>query len=149
MIVYFGADHRGFRLKELLRDFAHNQGYEVFDLGNNQYDEKDDYPDFAAAVARKVSVSPDTARGIVICGAGVGVDITANKFKNVRAALAISTDQVYAARHDDDANILALASDYTSDEDAKKITQVFLATKFSGDERYRRRLNKIANAENV
>lgn len=149
MVIYLGADHRGFRLKELLKSYVHNQGYEVFDLGANRYDEKDDYPDFAAIVARKVSVDPELSRGILVCGSGVGVDVAANKFKNVRCALALSTDQIYSARHDDDVNVLALAADYTSDEDAKKIAEIFLATKFGREEKYQRRLGKISDIENA
>jgi len=148
MVIYFGSDHRGFRLKEVLVGYVKNQGFEVFDLGNARYDEEDDYPDFAAAVARKISVDPDRSRGVLICGSGVGVDISANKFRNVRSAVAISPDQIYAVRHEDDVNILCLASDYVSEEDAKKIVEVFLATKFGSEERYGRRINKISLLEN-
>jgi ribose 5-phosphate isomerase B len=147
MVIYFGADHRGFKLKETLKDFLHGQGYEVADLGAATYEQGDDYPDFAAAVAKKVSAEPEGDRGILICGSGIGMDVVANKFRGVRAAVAISADQIYSARHDDNANVLSLASDFISEEDAKKIAGVFVATPFSGEERHRRRLNKISQIE--
>lgn len=149
MLIYLGADHRGFNLKEYLKGEIKNQGYELVDLGNSRYDENDDYPDSAEAVARKVSAEYDNARGILICGSGVGVDIVANKFKNVRSVLALSSDQVYNARHDDNVNVLSIASDFTSQGDALKIMKVFLATPFGGDPKYRRRLDKIAKIENA
>jgi len=148
MVVYFGADHRGFKLKETLKDFLRNEGYEVADLGAAIYEQGDDYPDFAAAVAKKVGLEQEVDRGILICGSGVGVDIVANKFLGVRAALAISADQIYNARHDDDVNVLCLASDFISEEDAKKIIGVFMATPFGAEERHKRRLGKISEIEN-
>ncbi|MBI2033942.1 MAG: RpiB/LacA/LacB family sugar-phosphate isomerase [Candidatus Liptonbacteria bacterium] len=148
MVIYLGADHRGFSLKEAIKDFLQDKGYEVFDLGNSFYDEKDDYPDFAVKVAQKVSLNSETSRGILICGSGVGVDVTANKFKNVRSALGITSDQIYDARHDDNVNILSLAADYMNLEDAEKIVQVFLSTPFSGEERFSRRIEKITQIEN-
>ncbi len=148
MVIYLGADHRGFSLKAVLKDFLHDKGYEVIDLGNNSYDEKDDYPDFAVKVAEKVSFNSETSRGILLCGSGVGVDVTANKFKNIRSALGITSDQIYDARHDDDVNVLSLAADYVSQEDAEKIVQVFLSTPFSGEEKFSRRIEKISQIEN-
>ena len=148
MVIYFGADHRGFTLKETLRDYVKSVGYEAYDLGAKEYDKDDDYPDFARAVAEKVSKDAERSRGILICGSGVGMDVVANKFRNVRAVLMISPDQVYSARHDDDANVLVLAADMTSETDAKKGVQVFLETSFAGDEKYMRRLEKIMQIEN-
>mgnify|MGYP001560086476 CR=1 FL=1 len=148
MVIYLGADHRGFNLKGAIKDFLQGRGYEVIDFGNNSYDEKDDYTDFAVKVAEKVSLNSETSRGILICGSGVGVDVTANKFKNVRSALGITSDQIYDARHDDDVNILSLAADYMSPEDANKIVQVFLSTPFSGEEKFSRRIEKISQIEN-
>lgn len=147
MTIYFGADHRGFDLKEKLKAALHSEAYEVVDLGAAEEDPADDYPDFAGAVAAKVSASPEATRGIVICGSGFGVDITANKFKGVRAALAASPDHIYQGRHDDDVNVLAIAADGTDEATALKIAKVFLATPFAADERYRRRIQKIADLE--
>lgn len=148
MLIYIGADHRGFNLKESLKIFLKNQGYEVVDVGNIHYDDKDDYVDFAVAVAKKVSLDSEASRGILICGSGAGVDIAANKFRNVRSVLAISPDQVYEARHDDDVNVLSLAADFTSETDAQKITETFLETPFGKEERHQRRIDKISRIEN-
>ena len=143
MIIYIGADHRGFKLKESLKQFLQGEGYTVSDLGNNEYLETDDYPDFAKLVAQKVSVNPTDGRGIVICGSGVGVDVVANKFPNVRSALGFSPDQVMEARSDDDVNVLALAADFLEEDVVKKIVSVWLQTPFDGDEWDKRRIEKI------
>ena len=147
MIIYLGADHRGFKIKEYLKKFLLDKGYQVADLGASQYAEGDDYPDFAAAVARKVAADLGAGRGIVICGSGFGVDIVANKFEGIRSALASSADQVYHARHDDDANVLSLAANFLDETEAAKIVQVFLLTPFSPEPRYQRRLEKISEIE--
>ncbi len=147
MVIYFGADHRGFKLKEYLEGFLKNRGYEIADLGNSVYDEADDYPDFAAAVAKKVSLDYEQSRGVLICGSGVGMDLVANKFAKVRSALAMTPDQAYDSRNDDDANILILAADYLEPEAARKTLEVWLSTPFSREERFRRRLQKIHEIE--
>ena len=142
MLIYIGSDHRGFQLKESLKNFLRNSGYKVIDLGNAQFQDGDDYPDFAAPVAKKISLDP-SARGIVICGSGAGVDIVANRHPNVRSVLAINPDQVAVTRSDDDTNVLSLAADYTDEEAARKIVSIWLQTPFSGEERHQRRLKKI------
>lgn len=147
MIIYIGADHRGFNLKEHIKKFILDKGYAVEDMGAKQFVEEDDYPDFAAAVARKISDNSEASRGILVCGSGVGVDIVANKFSRVRSVLAFSTDQAYAGRHDDGANVLSLAADYITETDAEKIAQVFLVTPFGAEPRYKRRLDKISRIE--
>lgn len=147
MIIYFGADHLGFKLKEYLKDFVKNEGFEIADLGNDHYDEDDDYPDFAAAVARKVSRGFESSRGIVICGSGVGVDVVANKFPNVRSALAMSPNQAFDSRNDINTNVLTLAADFLDGEAARKIVRVWLSTPFSDEPRHQRRLSKIVQVE--
>ena len=147
MIIYIGADHRGFNLKERIKVFLHGRGYEVADMGAASYDEYDDYPDFAESVAKKISADPDAVRGILICGSGVGMDILANKLRDVRSVLAINADQVFDARHDDNVNVLSLAADFVMEEDALKIIQVFLETPFADDNRYQKRLEKISLIE--
>lgn len=147
MIIYIGADHRGFKLKNQLIDFLGSRGYEIADFGNKVYDENDDYPDFAEMVAKKVSVDYEKARGILLCGSGVGVDVVANKFQNIRSALIFNANQAFDSRNDDDTNILSLAADHISLEDAKKIVLTWLETPFSEEERHRRRLHKIYQIE--
>ena len=119
------------------------------DLGAETKNENDDYPDFAKLVAKKVSLDYENSRGILICGSGAGVDIVANKFVNVRSALAISSDQIYDARHDDNVNVLSIAADFTKKEDAEKIVRTFIATPFAKEERFVRRLDKISQIENT
>ncbi|MCX6702607.1 MAG: RpiB/LacA/LacB family sugar-phosphate isomerase [Candidatus Wolfebacteria bacterium] len=149
MIIYIGADHRGFNLKETLKKFIKEEiGYEVVDLGNEQLDENDDYPDFAMKVAKEVQSDSNTRRGILICGSGVGMDIAANKFKGIRSVLAINSDQVLLSRKDDDTNVLSLASDFINEESAKQVVNAWLRTPFSGEEKNKRRLVKISGLEN-
>lgn len=147
MLIYLGADHRGFSLKELIKADVKGQGYDVADMGAETYNEGDDYPLFAKLVGEKIRSDPENSRGILICGSGVGMDIVVNKFKGVRAGFALVPDQVYAARHDDNINALILAVDFIEEPEAKKMVNVFLATPFGGDERYRRRLQEIAEIE--
>ncbi|MFA6354406.1 MAG: RpiB/LacA/LacB family sugar-phosphate isomerase [Candidatus Paceibacterota bacterium] len=147
MVIYLGADHRGFELKESLKQFLMDGGYEVIDLGNDHYDEADDYPDFASLVGEKVSADSEQGRGILICGSGAGVTFSVNKFPRVRAALAISSDQIYDARKHDDINVLTLAANFVDGEEAGKIVKVFLETGFTGEERHRRRINKVIDLE--
>jgi len=143
MIIYFGADHGGFELKEKLKDFLRGRGYEVADVGNVRYEEDDDYPDFAAEVARRVSVDVENSRGIVICKSGVGVSIVANKFPKIRAGLVMTPDQAFDARSDDDINMLALGAQYLDDVTAQKIVTTWLGTPFRREPRFLRRIDKI------
>ena len=148
MLIYIGADHRGFELKESLKNFLEKKGYEVIDVGNAKFDENDDYPDFAKLVGDAVSKDPMARRGVLICGSGVGVDIVANKFKRVRSSLVFNPDQAFLARNDDDANVLSLPGVFLNEEEAEKILGTWLATGFSGQESHRRRIEKIGGIEN-
>jgi ribose 5-phosphate isomerase B len=147
MIIYIGADHQGFKMKEQLREYLKEKGYGVIDVGNDHYDEDDDYADFAAEVGKRVSHDYENSKGVVICGSGVGVSVVANKYKNVRAGFALTPDQAFDARNDDDTNVLALAAKYTDPTAAKKILITWLQTPFSGEERHRRRLQKLYEVE--
>lgn len=147
MKLLIGADHRGFKLKEKIKEqkekVAHGSEMRMIDVGADKLDPDDNYPKFAAAVAKEVTQNPDINRGIVICGTGVGVDIVANRFPRIRCALAISSQQIQAARQEDDVNILALAADSVSEEEALAMIEVFLKTEFSGEQRHRRRIAQI------
>ncbi|NCN53063.1 RpiB/LacA/LacB family sugar-phosphate isomerase [Candidatus Wolfebacteria bacterium] len=147
MLIYIGADHKGFKLKEALRDSLNESGYEVVDVGNVVYDENDDYPDFASLVARKVSLDPENSRGILICGSGVGMSVVANRYQNVRAALVSTPDQAMASKNDDNANVLVFSSDFVTENEAIKILTVWMQTPFSEEERHKRRLDKLANLD--
>jgi len=147
MTIYLGTDHRGFNLKEQIKALLKNQGYEVHDMGAEVLLQDDDYFDYAKAVAEKISADPENSRGILFCSSGVGVDITANKFSRVRSALAMSPDHAMASRNDDDANVLSLAVDFLDLEMVKRIVSVWLQTPFSGEERHKRRVEKLNNLD--
>ncbi len=147
MLIYIGADHRGFKLKESIKKFLKDSGYQLVDVGNEAYQEDDDYPDFAVAVGKAIREEPFTRRGILICGSGVGMDIAANKFKGARSALCCNSDQAYLSRNDDDTNVLCLAADFLDEETAGKIVKTWLATPFSGENKFRQRIQKISELE--
>ena len=147
MKVFIGGDHRGFALKARLLDALKKEGYDVTDMGDREYVQTDDFPEFAAAVAREVKKNPAENRGIVVCGSGFGVDIAANKFKGIRAALAMSPEHAMMGRHDDDVNVLAIAADMVDDSKAIAIAKVFLLTPFEKEERYERRIKEISDFE--
>jgi ribose 5-phosphate isomerase B len=142
-MIYLGADHRGYNLKEEVKKFLTEYGHSFEDLGNSKYDPNDDYTDFAKLVAEKVSQNSESNKGILICGSGVGVDITANKFKDVRSALADDVATAKQSREHDDTNVLSLPADEVDFELAKKIIDVWLATPFSNGEKYKRRIDKM------
>ncbi len=146
-MIYIGADHRGYKLKEILRVYLQELGYDFEDLGNKELNPDDDYPDFALAVAKKVAENPEENRGILICGSGVGVDIVANKTKSIRSALCFNVKQAQMSRNDDNANVLSLSADFISEGLAKEIVKIWLETPFSGLEHHARRIEKIQEIE--
>lgn len=147
MIIYLGADHQGFQLKEAIKSFLKDKGYQIEDVGAPRYDEQDDYPVFAAEVGERVSDDYENGRGILVCGSGVGMSVVANKFKHVRAGLVATPDQAFDSRNDDDANVLVLAANYTTSDAARKILVTWLETPFSREERYQRRIAEIDRVE--
>lgn len=151
MKVYVGADHRGFTLAEELLVWLMENNVAVVNVGPSKRIPTDDYVDYAQDVAKRVAqvigFGHDDTRGIVVCGSGVGVDITANKIKGIRCGLGFSVEQVKNARADDDINILALASDFVNEAQAKEIVKAFLETPFSREERHKRRIEKISKLE--
>ena len=147
MIVYIGADHNGFELKQALIPLVRERGYEVVDVGNERLEKDDDFPVFAKGVAEKVSAQYEGARGILICGSGIGMDVVANKFPRVRSALIHSSDQAFDSRHEDDANVLVIPARYVDAEAAKLIVATWLTTPFSGEERHARRLQEVYKLE--
>ena len=147
MKIYIGADHRGFELKEELKKFLIEKEYEVEDLGAFEYDQNDDYPDFARQVAERVAGDPEHSRGVLLCGSGTGMDAAANKVKGIRATLAFSKEITRAARNDDDVNVISLPADFLKSQEAEEIAEIFLKTPFEAVERRARRLQKIAEIE--
>ncbi len=146
-MIYIGADHGGFKLKEQLKKFLAKKKLEFSDLGAKNLKVGDDYPDYAKLVAKKVSQNPLQNVGILICRSGQGVCIVANKFEHVRAALVWNTKEAEMSRTDDMTNVLCLPSDYISNKEAEKIVEVWLSTPFSTEARHMRRVKKISDLE--
>ena len=144
-MIYIGADHRGFKLKEKIGQYLDNLGYDWEDAGNRKYDQEDDYSDFGIRAAEKTA--ENEGKGIVVCGSGVGICVAANKVKGIRAGLITSKKQAEAARKDDDINMLCLSADNLSDEENLEIVKVFLETEFLGEEKHVRRVSKISDYE--
>lgn len=140
MHILIGSDHAGFDLKHLLKDHLRALGHEVTDKGTHVKDSVD-YPDYAHAVAQAVANEP-RALGILICGSGNGVNISANRHLGVRSALAWSPEVAGLARAHNDANVLALPARFITDGDAERIVEAFLNTTFEGG-RHQRRVEKI------
>ncbi len=135
-----GSDHAGYALKSRLMNYLQPDGIEIEDFGTDSTDSVD-YPDFAHAVAEAVASGKHPA-GILICGSGNGVCMTANRHQGIRAALCWTEELAMMARQHNDANVLCLPARYISEEEAKKIVRAFLATDFEGG-RHQRRVEKI------
>jgi len=142
--IALGADHAGFQVKEALKAWLIEQGYEVVDYGTHS-PESVDYPDYAAQVAEAVA-DQKVERGVLVCGTGIGMAITANKVAGVRAALCSDLYTARASREHNDANVLALGGRLMGPEMALDILRMWLATDFAGG-RHRRRVDKIADLE--
>lgn len=145
MNIAIGSDHGGFGLKKELIPFIEKLGHTVSDFGCKD-EHSVDYPDYAIPVAKAVAAG-EYACGILICGTGVGVSISANKVKGARCALCDNETTVRLTREHNDANILALGGRIIGTEVAKSIVTIFLATDFSGDERHVKRICKISEFE--
>ncbi len=146
-MIYIGADHGGYKLKERLKAFLTKMDVAFTDLGSKKLIPGDDYPDYAVLVGKKVSTRPDYDVGILICRSGQGVCIVANKFNRVRAALVWSVKEAEISRTDDMTNVLCLPADYISNGLAEKIVEKWLTTKYSRDKRHLRRIRKISSLE--
>ncbi len=144
-MIYLGADHAGWHLKEELKKYLAELGEQYEDLGNQELDPQDDYPDFALLVAEKVVQSG--GRGILICGTGLGICLVANKIKGARGAVCWNDFTALQSREHNDANILCLGGKVIDLETAKKIVRLWLETEFTGEERHVRRLEKIKDIE--
>ena len=146
-MIFLGADHRGFELKEKLKTHLIDEGFEVTDLGNDHLDQSYDYVNFAHKVADAVTNDPQN-RGIILCGSGAGVDMVANKITGVRSALVFDLPRARQAREHEDANVISLPADTLDEEDAFKIVKAFLTTEFNEEEeRHKRRLEEMEKVE--
>jgi RpiB/LacA/LacB family sugar-phosphate isomerase len=147
MRIGIAADHGGFVMKEMLATVLREAGHAVTDFGDEVFDPGDDYPDFVVPLAESVAAGK-VERGVALCSSGVGASIAANKVAGVRAAL-IHDD--YSARQgvaDDDMNVICLGSQVVGFAQARELVLAFLDARFSGAERHRRRLAKVAALEN-
>jgi ribose 5-phosphate isomerase B len=140
MIIPIASDHAGFEAKEKVKTWLEEMDHMPVDFGTHS-DESVDYPDFAVQVAEKVN-NGEHKKGILICGSGQGMCMTANKYKNVRAALVYDDKSAKMTRQHNNANILCLPGRELSDENLKKIVEIWLNTDFDGG-RHERRVNKI------
>ncbi len=143
MTLFIGADHRGYHLKNELIEYLQNKNIRVEDLGNYENNPEDDFPDYSHKVAEAVLQNPDEFLGIVICGSGVGVSISANRYKGIYCGLAFNKDQVKSAREHDHINVLALPADSLSFRQAQELVDIFIETEPLKREKYIRRLRKI------
>lgn len=139
--VYLGADHAGFQLKEKLKKYFEKRGLCWEDLGTHSLDSVD-YPDYAFSVAKRVAKRKN-AKGILVCGSGMGMAIAANKVKGIRAVAAYDKYSAKMSRRDNDANVLGLRARFFPFEKIKEIVSVWLETPFSKKDRHKRRINKI------
>ena len=144
-MIAIGCDHAARTLKAKIIEHLLGCGYEVKDFGCYT-DESVDYPDYAKSVAKSVT-SGESEMGILICGTGIGMSMAANKVKGIRCAVCGDTFSAKATREHNDANILAIGERVTGVGLALDIVDVFVTTKFSGDARHLRRINKITEIE--
>lgn len=144
MKISIGSDHAGFQLKNKIVDWLKEAGYEVSDKGTFST-ESADYPDFAALVAKEVAEGISD-RGILVCGSGVGVTISANKIKGIRAANCYNEEIAALSRAHNDANVLALGARFVSVDLALQITKTWLEADFEGG-RHQGRIDKISELE--
>lgn len=144
MKIGIASDHRGYQLKTRLLQLVQGLGHEPVDCGPDSSDSVD-YPEFASRVATSV-VSGRVDRGVLICGTGIGMCITANKFAGVRAAPCHDSVTAEYSRLHNDANIICLSADQLSDQQAEQVVTIWLSTNFEGG-RHARRLEKIAEIE--
>jgi len=146
MRIALASDHAGFAIKQYLLRVVAALAHEVIDLGAHS-DAPSDYPDFALAIGEAVT-GGQADRGILVCGSGVGACVAANKIRGIRAGLCHDTYSAHQGVEHDDMNVLVLGGRVVGSELAAELVRSFLGARFTGEERHRRRLEKIAAIEN-
>ena len=141
MRIAIGADHAGFELKQILAAYLRHRRHEVIDKGTDS-DQPVDYPDFAEAVSQAI-LAGQAERAILVCGSGVGASVAANKIPGIRAGLCHNTYSARQGVEHDDMNVLVLGARVIGVEMARELVDNFLSAKFNGEERHRRRVEKI------
>jgi ribose 5-phosphate isomerase B len=147
-LIGIAADHGGFELKEYLAGMLREAGYEVNDFGDRQSKVDDDYPDFVVPLARAVA-GGTVDRGVAVCGSGVGASVAANKVSGVRACLIHDNFSAHQGVEDDNLNMICLGGRVVGHSLAWELIQTFLGARFTGADRHRRRLAKVAALENT
>jgi ribose 5-phosphate isomerase B len=152
MKIFIATDHEGYVLKETLLTFLKAKGYEVIDKGAYSYNEEDDYPDFAAQVAREVSKDPEGSRGVILGGTGEAEAIVSNRFPHVRAiayygkatpVVDVEAGILARSRKHNNSNVLSLGARYFTEESMMEVVNYWLITPYMSEERHIRRLAKI------
>ena len=138
--IAIACDHAGFKLKQKIIEYLNEQGYIITDFGTFS-DESVDYPDFVHPLAKAIS-NGEMERGIIICGTGNGVNMTANKYPKIRSALCWDNEIARLARSHNNANVIALPAKFITNDQAIQFLNIFLTTPFDGG-RHQRRIEKI------
>ena len=146
MRIAIGADHGGYPLNEVVIAELDSAGHEILDFGTHVGSRPDDYPDYALKLGQALQANQADI-GILICGSGVGAAVAANKLTGIRAALCGDTYSAHQSREHDDCNVLCLGARVVGIELALDIVRAFVAARFTGEERHRRRLEKIEAIE--
>lgn len=141
MKISVGADHRGFIYKERIKELLEKEGHEVIDFGTNS-EESVDYPDYSVKVGNSVA-SKETDYGVLVCGSGIGVNITANKVKGIRSENVCSEKSAEMGRRHNNINVICFGQDVLSFDLVERALNIFLTTQFEGG-RHERRIEKIA-----
>ncbi len=145
-MLFIASDHAGFKLKESIKEFLNSKKIVFTDLGTDS-EESVDYPDYAASLGKKIAASKGKDEGILICGTGIGMCITANKIKGVYAALAFNEFTAKSAREHNIVNVLCLGARTTPSDLALKIVGIWATTPRGSEERHLRRFDKIRQLE--
>lgn len=146
--IILASDHAGFALKEAVKKFLQEKGYEIDDVGAREYKEGDDYPEYMVKAAMKVAENMGgSVRAIIFGGSGEGEAMVANRFPGVRAAVWYGGNEevLKLSREHNDANVLSFGARFVDEENAKKAVMEWLETPFSGDERHKRRIEEMDN----
>ena len=149
MKIFIATDHRGYELKEEIKKWLLEWNYECEDLGADELNESDDYPDFIAKAAKAVSRDPENSLGIILGGSGQGEAIVANKYPGIRAVVYYGGPGkiITLSKEHNNANVLSLGVSFLNKEDAQRMVKLWLDTNFSREERHVRRIEKITKIE--
>lgn len=144
-MIYLAADHRGFEIKEKVKGWLKDWGYEYEDMGAFELNKDDDYPDFISKAAENVSQDPENSKAIILGGSGQGEAMVANRYKGVRAAVYYGgpDEVIKLSKEHNNANILSLGTFFVDEGTAMKAVKLWLVTPFSGEERHVRRISKF------